>query len=241
MALELGGLIGGGCAHAAQQLDGLAAEPQAEPRDRGDREQGRRQCHGQEPAAPGAHQGRELTRAIGRARVGHQRRARDHLAQRILERRQVVPGATLVRRRPDPVPQVAGAGLERCALAVALPAALLRDRRDHRAQPEALHRGRSSCCAACTGASPASLRGPGRAPCACFWVCFGGAAGFGLALLTVAALLYSTRTLPIADAVELVLRPLDWAVLAGMAAGPRLLLMVAVARATAYWQLRKGG
>ena len=68
----------------------------------------------------------------------------------------------------------------------------------------------------------------------------GGAGGFGLALLTVAALLYSSRRLAIADAVEPGLRPLDWVLLAGMAA-TSLLLAVAVVRATAYRQLQNGG
>ncbi|MGH6921985.1 MAG: hypothetical protein ACREJ0_30315, partial [Geminicoccaceae bacterium] len=66
----------------------------------------------------------------------------------------------------------------------------------------------------------------------------GGACGFGLALLTVAALLYSSHG-AMAGAIDLGLRPLDWALLAGMAA-TSLLLAVAVARATAHWQLREG-
>jgi cell division transport system permease protein len=64
----------------------------------------------------------------------------------------------------------------------------------------------------------------------------GGAGGFGLALLTVAALLHSVDSIGIA---ELGLRPLDWALLVGMAA-TTLLLAVAVVRATACWQLRQG-
>jgi cell division transport system permease protein len=67
----------------------------------------------------------------------------------------------------------------------------------------------------------------------------GGAGGFGLALLTITALLYSSRRIAIADAIELGLRPLDWALLAGMAA-ISLLLAVAVVRATAHWQLQEG-
>jgi cell division transport system permease protein len=65
----------------------------------------------------------------------------------------------------------------------------------------------------------------------------GGAVGFGLALLTVAALLYSSRHIARAAAIELGLRPLDWALLAAMAA-ISLLLAVAVVRATAHWQLQ---
>ncbi len=65
----------------------------------------------------------------------------------------------------------------------------------------------------------------------------GAAGGFGLALLTLAALLYSTRRIAVPQAVELGLRPLDWALLAGMAA-TSLLLVVAIVRATAHWQLQ---
>ena len=67
----------------------------------------------------------------------------------------------------------------------------------------------------------------------------GGAGGFGLALLTVAALLHSARRIATPDAIELGLRPLDWTLLAGMAA-TTLLLAVAVVRATGYWQLQEG-
>jgi cell division transport system permease protein len=67
----------------------------------------------------------------------------------------------------------------------------------------------------------------------------GGAGGFGFALLTVAALLYSSRHLAIADAIGPGLRPLDWVLLAGMAAST-LLLAVAVVRATAHWLLQEG-
>jgi hypothetical protein len=66
----------------------------------------------------------------------------------------------------------------------------------------------------------------------------GAAAGFGLALLTVVALLYSIGPLEAAGAIELGLRPLDWGLLIGMAA-TSLLLAVAVVRATAYWQLQR--
>jgi cell division protein FtsX len=66
----------------------------------------------------------------------------------------------------------------------------------------------------------------------------GGAGGFGLALLTIAALLYSIQPVAVAEAIELGLRPLDWTLLAGMAA-TSLLLAVAVVRATAYRQLQR--
>lgn len=66
----------------------------------------------------------------------------------------------------------------------------------------------------------------------------GGAGGFGLGLLTVAALLHSSRQIAFADAIEIGLRPLDWGLLAGMAA-TSLLLAVAVVRATASWQLQR--
>jgi cell division transport system permease protein len=70
------------------------------------------------------------------------------------------------------------------------------------------------------------------------WGLYGAAAGFGLALLTVAALLYNSRRIAIASTIELGLRPLDWALLAGLAA-TSLLLAVAVVRATAYRQLQQ--
>jgi cell division protein FtsX len=70
------------------------------------------------------------------------------------------------------------------------------------------------------------------------WGLYGAAAGFGLALLTVAALLYNSRRIAIASTIELGLRPLDWALLAGLAA-TILLLAVAVVRATAYRQLQQ--
>jgi len=154
---------------------------------------------------------------------------------------EVVPGATLVPDpgAPDPVPQIAALvrGWSGALLAVALPAALLAiaaitglSLRLCREAVELLR---------CMGASPAYQAAQVERHALASGL-LGGAAGFGLALLTVAALLYSTRTPAIADAVELALRPLDWALLAGMAA-TSLLLMVAVARATAYWQLRKGG
>jgi cell division transport system permease protein len=66
----------------------------------------------------------------------------------------------------------------------------------------------------------------------------GGAGGFGLSLLTIAGLLYSSRHIAIADAIALRLRPLDWALLVGLAA-TSLLLAVGVVRATAHWQLQE--
>jgi cell division transport system permease protein len=66
----------------------------------------------------------------------------------------------------------------------------------------------------------------------------GAVGGFGLALLTVVALLYSIGPLATAGAIELGLRPLDWGLLVGMAA-ISLLLAVAVVRATAYRQLQR--
>jgi cell division transport system permease protein len=66
----------------------------------------------------------------------------------------------------------------------------------------------------------------------------GGAGGFGLAILTIAGLLYSSRHIAIADAIALRLRPLDWALLVGMAA-TSLLLAVGVVRATAHRQLQE--
>ena len=154
---------------------------------------------------------------------------------------EVVPGATLV---PDPgPPDRAGqiAALVRAwsggLLAVALPAALLAiaaiTRLSLRLCREAVELLR------CMGASPA-YQAAQLERHALASALLGGAGGFGLALLTVAALLYSSRHLAIADAVEPGLRPLDWVLLAGMAA-TSLLLAVAVVRATAYRQLQNGG
>jgi cell division transport system permease protein len=67
---------------------------------------------------------------------------------------------------------------------------------------------------------------------------WGGAGGFGLALLTVAGVLYSSRHIAIADAIALRLRPLDWALVAGLAA-TSLLLAVGLVRAIAHWQLQE--
>lgn len=154
---------------------------------------------------------------------------------------EVVPGATLV---PDPgPPDRAGqfAALVRAwsggLLAVALPAALLAiaaiTRLSLRLCREAVELLR------CMGASPA-YQAAQLERHALAAALLGGAGGFGLALLTVAALLYSSRHLAIADAVGPGLRPLDWVLLAGMAA-TSLLLAVAVVRATAYRQLQHGG
>jgi cell division transport system permease protein len=66
----------------------------------------------------------------------------------------------------------------------------------------------------------------------------GAAGGVGLALLTLGALLYSGRRVAAVEAIGLGLRPLDWALLAGMAA-TSLLLLVAVVRMTALWQLQR--
>ena len=154
---------------------------------------------------------------------------------------EVVPGATLTidSGSSDPAPQIAALvrGWSGVLLVVALSAALLAigaiTRLSLRLCRDAVELLR------CMGASPgyqaAQLERHALAS-----GLLGGAGGFGLALLTVAALLYSSRHLAIADAIELGLRPLDWALLAGMAA-TSLLLAVAVVRATAHWQLQKGG
>ncbi len=68
----------------------------------------------------------------------------------------------------------------------------------------------------------------------------GGAGGLGLALLTVAIALYSGRHLAILDAIPIGLRPLDWSLLAGMAA-VSLLLAVAVVRISVLQQLQHAG
>jgi cell division transport system permease protein len=66
----------------------------------------------------------------------------------------------------------------------------------------------------------------------------GGLAGFALALLTVAGLLYSSRRMDLAEAIELGLRPLDWVLLACI---PLIigLLAMGVARITATWGLAR--
>lgn len=150
----------------------------------------------------------------------------------------VVPGATLAidPGAPDPAAQIATLvrGWSGLLLVVVLSAALfatgavtrisLRLCRD---AVELLHH---------MGASPgyqaAQLE---RHAIAC--ALRGGACGFGLALLTVSALLHSSRRIALPDAIEIGLRPLDWGLLAGMAA-TCLLLAVAVVRATASWQLQ---
>jgi cell division transport system permease protein len=66
----------------------------------------------------------------------------------------------------------------------------------------------------------------------------GGAGGLGLALITVAIALYSG--LATLDAIPIGLRPLDWGLLAGMAA-VSLLLAVAVVRISALEQLQQAG
>jgi cell division protein FtsX len=154
---------------------------------------------------------------------------------------EVVPGATLVLDPGDPdrAGQIAALvrGWSGGLLAVALPAALLAiaaiTRLSLRLCREAVELLR------CMGATPA-YQAAQLERHALASALLSGAGGFGLALLTVAALLYSSRRIAIADAVELGLRPLDWALLAGMAA-TSLLLAVAVVRATAYWKLQKGG
>jgi cell division protein FtsX len=71
------------------------------------------------------------------------------------------------------------------------------------------------------------------------WGLRGAAGGLGLGLATLLALQYSSRRTAIADALELGLRPLDWALLAGVAA-IGLLLAVAIVRLTAQGQLQGG-
>jgi cell division transport system permease protein len=152
---------------------------------------------------------------------------------------EVVPGATLVLDpgEPDPAPQIAALvrGWSGALLAVILPAALLAiaaiTRLSLRLCREAVDLLRQM------GASPAWQAAQLERHALASGL-LGGAGGFGLALLTVAALLDSGRHLAIADAIDLGLRPLDWALLAGMAASS-LLLAVAVVRATAIWQLQE--
>jgi cell division transport system permease protein len=66
----------------------------------------------------------------------------------------------------------------------------------------------------------------------------GGLIGFALGLLTVVGLLYSSRRMDLAEAVELGLRPLDWLLLACLPVIIALLAM-AVARITAHWGLAR--
>jgi cell division transport system permease protein len=66
----------------------------------------------------------------------------------------------------------------------------------------------------------------------------GGLIGCGLALLTVMGLLYSSRRMQLAEAIELQLPPLDWALLACVPVVAALLI-TAVARMTALWGLTR--
>jgi cell division transport system permease protein len=64
----------------------------------------------------------------------------------------------------------------------------------------------------------------------------GGLIGCALALLTVVAILYSSRRMQLAEGIELQLPPLDW-VLLGAVPVVAALLITAVARMTALWGL----
>jgi cell division transport system permease protein len=66
----------------------------------------------------------------------------------------------------------------------------------------------------------------------------GGLVGFVLALLTVLALLYSSRRMELAEAIELRLPPLDWLLLACVPVVAALLI-TAVARMSALWGLTR--
>ena len=66
----------------------------------------------------------------------------------------------------------------------------------------------------------------------------GGLIGCALALLTVMGLLYSSRRMQLAEAIELQLPPLDWLLLACVPVVAALLIS-AVARATALWGLAR--
>jgi cell division transport system permease protein len=66
----------------------------------------------------------------------------------------------------------------------------------------------------------------------------GGVVGFALALVTIAGLLYSSRRMDLAEAIELALRPLDWLLLACLPA-IIVLLVMAVARTAARWGLAR--
>ena len=66
----------------------------------------------------------------------------------------------------------------------------------------------------------------------------GGLIGCVLALLTVVGLLYSSRRMQLAEAIELQLPPLDWALLACVPVVAALLI-TAVARVTALWGLAR--
>jgi cell division transport system permease protein len=153
---------------------------------------------------------------------------------------EVVPGATLASESApsDRAEQVAALvrGWSSLLLVVALSAALLAigamTRLSLRLCREAV--GLLRCMGASPGYQAAQFE---RHALACSLR--GGAGGFGLALLTIAGLLYSSRHIAIADAIGPGLRPLDWALLAGMAAST-LLLAVAVVRATAHSLLQEG-
>jgi cell division transport system permease protein len=66
----------------------------------------------------------------------------------------------------------------------------------------------------------------------------GGLIGCVMALLTVLGLLYSSRRMQVAEAVELQLAPLDWVLLACVPVVAALLI-TAVARVTALWSLAR--
>lgn len=66
----------------------------------------------------------------------------------------------------------------------------------------------------------------------------GGLTGFALALLTIVGLLYTSRRMELAEAIELGLRPRDWALLACMPVITALLAM-GVARISALWGLAR--
>jgi cell division transport system permease protein len=66
----------------------------------------------------------------------------------------------------------------------------------------------------------------------------GGLIGCFVALLTIVALLYSSRRMQLAEAIELQLAPLDWALLACVPVVAALLI-TAVARVTALWGLAR--
>lgn len=66
----------------------------------------------------------------------------------------------------------------------------------------------------------------------------GGLIGFALALLTIVGLLYSSRRMELAEAIDLGLRPRDWLLLACLPVITALLAM-GVARITALWSLAR--
>jgi cell division transport system permease protein len=67
---------------------------------------------------------------------------------------------------------------------------------------------------------------------------WGGLIGVALALLTIVGLLYSSRRMELAEAIELGLRPRDWLLLACLPVIVALLAM-GVARITALWSLAR--